>query len=640
MNNGKIVDIRTILIVIGSFLFISFLTVDSIGASETCPLKGEKGYESCEDWVNQQTNWINSQDCESYFGMPCQLNDEQCAGGPTNISTTSCDSHYGIPGKEIQFPWGRKVTEQSGQCCMSVYELLVTEDRSRDFMIPESGMLVEYPVMKVGICQTDVVCHEDYSTTSVALYLDPEYIEKTVKERLFRPKEPFTPFDDIICEARVSGNIDVKADLKGELVSPTKKLISGDLKYVKTEENGEKVYQWKIQGWPNGWTPDGELMKTIIKEQKVGCKVTVNNKTEESGFSEVGLCVRLWGKDEASFAFVNTMTESAKKSPQWLVKIGMEVKDSGFHKIDPFDTYKIKFNHSVDLAEQNDKDWALAKTTNNYASEVLENLGLKLAESSYCKQAGLYFIYTDKGVGFDGGYHAPGANTVIIKSSIQDKHPELADRLPVLVVHETGHYFGLDDEYVYTLIAPKMKRTNCSTSLPPDFLPFGRIYFGCSTPTGFGIRSSKNSIMRSTKTENRFNVWSCAYLLEKIVGEGKSVKEYAQFAKDNLKCIFEDPRPKDSKADCMASTDCFGKYGYEPVCSECSSYELKAGDKITDEESLKQAFYENNPESHICKILIDKNCYTGGYSIIDGKIIIKEGTGEWGKCNNKGQCVK
>ncbi len=89
--------------------------------------------------------------------------------------------------------------------------------------------------------------------TSLRITFNESYIEKTKEERLFRPKE-ITPFDNIVCELKLSCVVDqpiraklVTVDENGEETLIKEGVLK---KGMKSKDGEDFYYRLYINGWP------------------------------------------------------------------------------------------------------------------------------------------------------------------------------------------------------------------------------------------------------------------------------------------------------------------------------------------------------------------------------------------------------
>ena len=524
-----------------------------------------------------------------------------------------------------------------------------------------------YPHPVVFPCYHNSEKCDPRTIKEVKIEFDKDYRQDTENNRLFIPQKPITPFDDIVCLAKVRALPD--AVLEGRLITKDKEehktVLVDELSFTrvpaKTDkekaEESKDIYIYKsevIKGWPNGWIQDKAKMETLIQNEEVICEVKYNyieggkNKTKTKiGKEPISLCVHLWGpdgsvkKDDGSlkypaalYNFVTMRTASLDESAKWIIDRGRDNMVNGYWKVDPFRYYKNKFAHYVDIYKHDDNGWeAGGGLTKSFSIEVLEDLHSK----SKCEDGRIYNLYTVKGVERGNGYTRKNANFVGLSKYLPDNtNLDLVDA----VIHETGHAFcNLDDEYESILLfSVKMAFTNCDETIPFEFLPYGRPYQGCSW--SFAVRTSSDSIMQGGKTKLSkpiFNVWSCAYCREEILktkADLATLREHAEFCKNSLNTKFEPPRDGDYDIECISfPADC-------PYCPDHTHPHAWCDDKNNEDlrdneckcsactfEGHCREIYDWDIE---CSMCINRECVMKAQCEKDDQV---------GYCNAQGKCI-
>jgi hypothetical protein len=404
--------------------------------------------------------------------------------------------------------------------------------------------------------ETDEGCTEelDYDKIPISLFLDRE---QTRKERgIKRSKEPFTPFDDIICEFRVpkSQALDsYAATLDVPEVGGYTEITRGKMENPRIDGD-YKIFQWKIDGWPNGWTQDQEVMEKILRTPIVTCRVVLEDNIADGGIKRrlfikkgISQCVHIGGEDDAEFGVVTMRTTSSGLTPKKVVEYGSKTMSNGYLATDPFKSYSDKFSFWIDLLPHDDSGWEVksikgdGQTPQYFATSVRDNI----PKISACGKKRLHNLYTTRGINtkIHGGYATLGGRYAII-NPIKNIHLLIA-------LHESGHAIGwLQDEYLTdntgSMASIANAERNCETDLPLDFLPYGKPYRGCTSPNA--IRTTEDSIMRDHRSSQKFNVWSCAFLVTYFKQERENKEKLKQYAKEcnNMDVVSETCKPENT----------------------------------------------------------------------------------------------
>ena len=498
-------------------------------------------------------------------------------------------------------------------------------------------------------CEHGEECYPAFpKILDVKIEFDKNYRQDAKNNRLFIPQKPITPFDDVVCVAKIRNVPDASLNggsLKGRLITKDiegyvdgerhETILIDELSFTRVpaktdkgkNEESEHIFTYEsemIIGWPNGWIQDRTKMEALIQNEEVICEVKYNyieggkNKTKTKIQSEpISLCVHLWGpdgsvkKDDGSLKypaalhkFVTARTTSLAESSKGIVNRGFDNMINGYHVVEPFKYYRDKFAHYVDIEEYDDKEWI---TTGGrfvpLSDGILRNIGTVLKVSN-CKGGRVYNVYTVRGA-HPGTAHCSIGSKLIVSSKFLPPNPNF--NLALIAVHETGHTFCyLNDEYEPIFLG-KVEETNCIRNLPLEFLPYGRPYQGC-TSYHF-VRTSRDSIMRG-RDEPRFNVWSCAYCRAEILKTKKdlaSTKGHAEFCKTNFcknrAVICESPGEEDYKIVCLGDLDgqcpkcqdpnrpietCYTKNNEDPRDNECVCTECLCDFHCSDKPDLRK----------------------------------------------------
>lgn len=386
----------------------------------------------------------------------------------------------------------------------------------------------------------------------VKMYLDPGYIAKTEAERGFRPSEPFTPFDDVICELNITHSSDYSSrTFQGKLITQdNSEVVNGILSYSYTQGSRD-YYSWKISGWKNGWTNNSAVMEKIINDKKIGCYVKISGTTSGAYTNTVsreaeylvGTCVHLQGKNDAKFKIVSLRTKSLKFTIKQIVDLGEKLRTGGFGAFSPFKENQNEFSHFSCLEEVDDSQLNFAKVFVDFQLvevPIFEKITEKKITTRFdavINGKPYYFFYNNKGylayVMKVGGrvmfINLPSANgwTRTVKANEN-----------TFQMHEFGHAFcKLADEYFIPSQSGIAGLILVNGVMPEDFVPvnsggqiikrncrllgdfgdFGTSISGCTR--SLVKRSSDTSIMNQlVGSDLRFNVISAGYCLNAIKG--------------------------------------------------------------------------------------------------------------------------
>ena len=443
----------------------------------------------------------------------------------------------------------------------------------------------------------------------VKLDLDPDYVEKTLADRLFTPRMPFNPYDDIICYASIyapngySSSCPVNPvniqTLAGKLISSNKKINSGDLSYYGskiTETGTYYYYRWKIAGGfeddvGNGIASDVATLEWLIDKEEVRCQASSSATSAGSFAYYVSPCVRLWGPDDGKFGIVSMRAKSANMQPTAGIMWKGEKNMNRLKNIDPFKTHPSKFRHYVDLKIYDDTSWTTNPPINGktYFDDKYYSVVPALPDFfTECYRQDVHVFYNDRTyIGY----------TQTIQPTIFQSTSTGSDT----TMHEIGHSFcGLDDEYRYTPGKSSLGGINCVATSKGYGVWGDHNYQGCSAWDNY-YRPTKNSIMRSRSILNgdKFNVIGCGSCLERFsppinpFESGFSFTPYYKTCCDsmsvvkpdrgNCNCDANNPCIKNGelgkaglmcKADGSVVDDCVGKDPSDPTDDCCDNYPL------------------------------------------------------------------
>jgi hypothetical protein len=391
------------------------------------------------------------------------------------------------------------------------------------------------------------------------IFLDPDYVDNSMKvgdgEGVNREINPrltgMSPFDDVICEARVevSGNdncnpliknlelegkiVAVRYNMFGDEIEEEEVIVDGGvLSYVDniTDDYDGKdhyIYQWKIPGWTNqmmGWGGNTERVEKLIDIVSLGGGARCDVEAESDGVKvvdvegrreHVSLCVGIHGPDgstkneagipvydRAEIKVVHKRFYDSNMKGRQVVNGAFVDRFHGFNEIDPFKFTKKKFSFYADLEEKF-----------SFGDSKGERIGIA-AKPGSCGSARLNFLYTN--IPGLAGFTYRGSKGVLLEP-LASTHT---------AIHETGHALGrLHDEYHYLGPWGTFQMNLLGAGMNCEYIgtPYWRRYGdqnreGCVTPSF--KRPSKNSIMNNLVGEeyqDKFNVVSCAYIYGAIV---------------------------------------------------------------------------------------------------------------------------
>jgi hypothetical protein len=368
----------------------------------------------------------------------------------------------------------------------------------------------------------------------VDIVINKEYADTTRNLKFFEPKiEDLNPFDTIDCILK--GYPQTSDEIKGKLILDTG-TITQTLKEGTLSWNGGE-YVWTLDGG-TGWGRklfDDPLVNTVpAADRKIKCVVTKKcgptGEKEESPKKHVSLCVHVWGGDAKPdsgpsqrksgykvFKFANvggfgtvdadnvsTMFDSAG------LKSYIENKN-----ISPISNNLHQFEFYADLKQINDANLVYSRVGNAPAVVYGEiNFGAK----SECKGMNLYLMETKKFPKDNGMYSDTYSPATYLGFNSFYKE--------VSFIHEIGHFFRLEDEYVYDTPAVFLNKanpyeSNCDSSqicenFKSKFNGYGQgCHAGCTNNNYY--RSTDNSVMNVHFIDFYFNKISCAIIARKII---------------------------------------------------------------------------------------------------------------------------
>ncbi|MBM3247776.1 hypothetical protein FJZ17_04545, partial [Candidatus Pacearchaeota archaeon] len=416
----------------------------------------------------------------------------------------------------------------------------------------------------------------DVQFIEASCYLDPEYIQKTYDKRLFKPTE-ITPFDDIICEAKLRVNphlpqFTTKPKLKGELltldekgnwsvlITETKDFMNyigtnysvkiGPFNPLLTEQMTPTydfdVYQWKIKGWYKeafkegfnimgiegfGWAPNQETLNKLVTNSRVysnNIRFFVSVFEEKSNnlsrdFSTYN-CVHIWGKEDADFSFGIIALSSAKFSPRGIVWMAIEIKKQAIDFISPFREYPQTFSYYADLATVAEEDFV-------FDTEFLKKLEYFISAPDLKKVTEMSSCSSDYYILISGGEKHYSGYVRYVQQNVVNLNVDRSHSFYATLLHEFGHSFvKLEDEYSFEEIGKISRLPNLglirffvnqfgisgkNCRLEPNWGNYGNYLIPCGIYS-FNKRPSLNSLMNSPNKVPFLNVVSCGYILQKM----------------------------------------------------------------------------------------------------------------------------
>ena len=414
---------------------------------------------------------------------------------------------------------------------------------------------------------------------------NPTYVTDTKTNRKFDPTyEKITPIDNIIAKVRINrcsnGNaapavLDFGASIHTDRFGTDFEVVSGGANVLNLVPNGDggnnAVYQWAINGWPNGITSDANInyiLDSITSNTAINLVLSKGSETKKTPIPMSG-CAHLWGSYNLH-KVVTMRGDSSAYTISQLVGKAEDNRKNGFQAIQPFSLHKNLFTYYVDLHKYSDSSLtSKAESKNNLA--FINNL----PQLSACKSAEIYNFY----------------NQIIETSIAKPNGPGalmLTKHDASTTIHEVGHSFcGLNDEYYKkgSFTDDKSYSTyNCAIDPGASFkdkvsgILYGDvIYKGCSHeklgPNILGgyspiYRPSINSIMRDVMPLwgpgfegiyggiKQFNVISCGYCLQKITTQGTleqnwlSCMQMSDTIKPGNKCLVDGDCSTDNSLGC------------------------------------------------------------------------------------------
>jgi hypothetical protein len=362
------------------------------------------------------------------------------------------------------------------------------------------------------------------------------YITETNNTRKFIPSLPVNPFDDIALIFTFPSPKDCPFLFNG-FGNPVVELsvnenVLWNYTNLETEEvvdlgRNQIMESLIIRGWSNGRSgiiPDANKMEQLVdaisKNKDIvftvknaeGWKYVWNSETntrETQGneiFQRVKQiktkmtnCVQMFGSGEHRIINVrHNDTLQDRYGVRFKIFQSVEGVIPGFKITDPFAKYQDSFSHYIDL-----------KTP---TLQSVWDIGVKLPTNNSCGKSSplnddtTFAVFSAKQVEDAGGF-AVGGFLVISSLTSPDTY---------VYLHEFGHAFGyLDDEYLYPDDRGPWLGLTCrnnSNAFSPD-----PSYLGCSDMKHY--RSTLlGTIMGNIRTENKFSVLCCSYIMVKIKG--------------------------------------------------------------------------------------------------------------------------
>jgi hypothetical protein len=181
------------------------------------------------------------------------------------------------------------------------------------------------------------------------------------------------------------------------------------------------------------------------------------------------------------------------------------IVDTGFNRIQPFKKYtgEDMFNfvyggHDLDMDYDDE----------GYLTEEYSNIADIRKTCSNVFQLMIIDKKFDESHDSMGGFYVEGME-IVVSSPISGT-----------VIHETGHHFTLNDEYIYPEGRDRMKERTSCTENPSEWKDLlsdvtkDYSFNGCSLSNLY--RSSENSIMQGSGSSLKFNFLSCMIIVSKM----------------------------------------------------------------------------------------------------------------------------
>ena len=378
------------------------------------------------------------------------------------------------------------------------------------------------------ISSTNEKCHA--LTGKVNVNLDEKYIEKTEKERGFRPNV-ITPFDDIICELKTSDSQYIsRATAKIITYDENGNEIEIQTAQMNPSASNPNKFIANIKGWSDGWTTDQNKIKKIITSKKIICvaKITLTDNTEKTLISkekEISTCLKIYGNANSDIT-INHMYGKIFGEPITKIITLAENNKNIISSIEPFKTHQSRFSYYVDLVEHPDNDWTPNKESFTPHFKLEDERTISTISSCQKPNAIETYLFYTKGI---RSHAFVGERKIFINV---DENTKSRDNLATTFIHEFAHAFaGIRDEYTerptalwYTqrymqlLLMFKgldnvQSDKNCQKNTD-IWAGYGDSYRGCLRRSDLK-RPSDTSIMNYGPNV-QFNVVSCGYILSTI----------------------------------------------------------------------------------------------------------------------------
>lgn len=440
------------------------------------------------------------------------------------------------------------------------------------------------------------------------VYIDPDYRETMKKEKNFTPTLPFNPFQDIIVEIRyctigwkeITPTL-MTTDVQGREIE----ILKGEFQETLGKTG---TYQWKIDGYPNGITPDEQKMEILADNVGKGRDVFVRlekagDKTQKK--IEMTDCVQMHGSG-------NLKTNIYRYDPSHSIPETMNYTnrliDFGFKAIDPYKSSIKKFGFYTDIKIS------------------------KEGEKNSCGIGRINVQLVNKKNNFKSCHAVPGSKTIVVGEQRCGYNISMA-------MHEITHLFGVNDEYYLFQVSPG-PLTNCSRNPNAgnvDYKQGGYMYQGISygdTYKGCGGKLHLITDNLTGKTENvqgttlyrpsptslmydhyfpKLNDISCGYVRSDI--EGRNPQEnWKECSK------LDTIHAKKLGAECTIDEDCTdakGAIGCKTCTNnKCVNKEQSGALCRIPGRTLKNAQIGNCSNQAVCENMkegcyTDSDCYDG-----------------------------
>ena len=429
----------------------------------------------------------------------------------------------------------------------------------------------------------------------VEISFNPDYVLKVSREKGFVPKEPFTIFDNIICETNTKpeedGRLYIEENVKVKEGFGTK---IPDFTYIVLEKekwdyNSEREsYIYKISGDYRGLAntdiaKNRKIINLIATENGASIFCVVNK--EVSRKVPMTNCVHYSGKDDAKYKIVEVLGKSAvDKAVEksffhseyfWLREQGSGNEKYGIKEHQPFKEYSNNFAFYLDLKTVDDSSFVVKDAqvdSGVFDSSVFENI----PKMSSCSDARIYNFYNQRTY---LAYTRLGSRVIFMRIATKDYMNRERDHVPgTTFMHELGHAFvSLDDEYFSNSQYSEMKKKyapnlgeeeadkklagiyesqkaqkNCVKTVNWD-AKYGEQDLnspGCGAWVKEYYRPTADSLMQE-QSSSGYNVVSCGYIMQILLGGGNITKYWEKCLNYgdvyNIECSYSNYKETCSK---------------------------------------------------------------------------------------------